>query len=383
MEQVRKKADIKKVKNQTREKDNQREKNKRQSKEEFAGLYIFVGIDVHKKSWHVTIYVEDVLYKSYSMSPPSSKQLISYLKDNFPGGEFYLVYEAGFSGYGLYDDAKEAGMECIVVSPADVPMSNKNKKFKTDSHDSKNLAKQYKSGLLEGIYVPDAELREYRALVRLRNKLVKDRTRIKNYTKSNLMFFGKEILEEDGDNITSWSRKYFHLLSELQYRTDTGSKVIERLKDTTQYYNEQIIRVDKEILELSKHPIFAEDVKILRSVPGISTLTAMVILVEIGDFSRFEDTHKLKSYVGLIPEEHSSGETEIKSGITKRGNKFLKRVIIEASWVAIRKDKTLLKKYTKATKRMRGSKAIILVAGSLLSRIRSIMRQRVLYRVAV
>ena len=294
-----------------------------------------------------------------------------------------MVYEAGFSGYGLYDDVKEAGMECIVVSPADVPMSNKNKKFKTDRHDSKNLAKQFKSGSLEGIYVPDPIIREYRALVRLRNKLVKDRTRIKNYTKSNLMFFGKEILDEDGDYITSWSKEFFRLLSEARYKTNTGSKVIEQLIDVTHFYDEQIKKVDKEISELSKHPRFEEDVKILSSVPGISTLTAMVILVEIGDFSRFENTHKLKSYVGLIPDEHSSGETEIKSGITRRGNKFLKRVIIEASWVAIRKDKTLLKMYTKATKRMRGSKAIILVAGSLLSRIRSIMRQRVLYRVAV
>lgn len=354
-----------------------------ETKEHFKGLDIYVGIDVHKKSWHVTIYVENTLYKAYSMSPPSSKQLISYLNNNFPGGEFYLVYEAGFSGYGLYDDVKEAGMECVVVSPADVPLSNKDKKFKTDKHDSKNLAKQFKSGSLEGIYVPDPIIREYRALVRLRNKLVKDRTRIKNYTKSNLMFFGKEILDENGDYITSWSKEFFRMLSEVKYKTNVGSKVIEQLIDVTHFYDEQIKKVDKEISELSKHPRFREEVKILSSVPGISTLTAMIILVEIGDFNRFEDTHKLKSYVGLIPNEHSSGETEIKSGITRRGNKFLKRVIIEASWVAIRKDKSLLKMYNKATKRMRGSKAIILVAGSLLSRIRSIMRQRVLYRVAV
>lgn len=355
--------------------------NVKENKEHFKGIRIYVGIDVHKKSWYVTLYVENTFYKSYSMSPPSSEQLIGYLKEHFPGGEFHLVYEAGFSGYCLYDDLKEAGMECVVVSPADVPISNKDKKFKTDRHDSKNLAIQLKSESLEGIHVPEPILREYRALLRLRNKLVKDRTRTKNYTKSNLMFFSKDIHDEDGDSIKSWSKEFFRLLSEVEYSTEAGSKVMEELIKITHFYDEQIKGIDKDILELSKQPRFKEDVEILSSVPGISTLSAMIFLVEIGDFSRFEDTHKLKSYIGLIPNEHSSGETEIKTSITRRGNKFLKKVIIEASWVAIRKDKSLLSIYTKATKRMPGTRAIILVASSLLSRIRSIMRQRVLYKV--
>jgi len=372
MEQVSKKSFTNKVNN-----------NVKDCREHFKGVRIYVGIDVHKKSWHVTIYVEKTFYRSYSMSPPSSGKLIGYLRENFPGGEFHLVYEAGFSGYCLYDDLKEAGMECVVVSPADVPISNKYKKFKTDSHDSRNLVIQLKSDSLEGIHVPEPILREYRALLRLRYKLVKDRTRTKNYTKGNLMFFGKEIHDEDGDSIKSWSKEFFRLLSEIEYRTDVGNKVMDQLIKITNFYDEQIKGIDKDILELSKQRRFKEDVEILSSVPGISTLSAMIFLVEIGDFSRFEDTHKLKSYVGLIPNEHSSGETEIKTSITRRGNKFLKKVIIEASWVAIRKDKSLLSIYTKATKRMPGSRAIILVASSLLSRIRSIMRQRVLYKVAV
>lgn len=355
--------------------------NAKGNKEHFKGIKIYVGIDVHKKSWFITIYVENTLWKSFSISPPSSEKLIDYLQKHFPGGEFHLVYEAGFSGYSLYDDLKAAGMECIVVSPADIPISNKDKKFKTDRHDSKNLARQLKSESLEGIHIPEPILREYRALLRLRNKLVRDRTRTKNYTKSNLMFFGKEIHDEEGESIKGWSKEFFRLLSEVDYFTETGSKVMKQLIKVTHFYDEQIKDIDKDILELSKQPRFKEDVKILSSVPGISTLSAMIFLVEIGDFRRFEDTHKLKSYVGLIPNEHSSGETEIKTGITRRGNKFLKKIIIEASWIAIRKDKSLLSIYTKAKKRMSGSRAIILVSGSLLSRIRSIMRQRVLYKV--
>jgi len=356
--------------------------NAKDNKEHFKGIKVYVGIDVHKKSWYVTIYVESTLFKSFTISPPSSKHLISYLKEHIPGGEFHLVYEAGFSGYCLYDDLKEAGMECFVVSPADIPISNKDKKFKTDRHDSKNLAQQLKSESLEGIHVPEPIIREYRALLRLRNTLVKDRTRTKNYTKSNLLFFSKEIHDEEGDSIKSWSKEFFRLLSKVDYTTEAGKKVMDQLIKITHFYDEQIKDIDKDIIELSKQPRFKEDVRILSSVPGISVLSAMIILVEIGDFGRFEDTHKLKSYVGLIPNEHSSGEKEIKTRITRRGNRLMKKIIIEASWVAIRKDKSLLSVYTKATKRMPGSKAIILVANSLLSRIRSIMRQRVLYKVA-
>jgi transposase len=372
MEQISKIGIIKKVINEAKD-----------YKEYFKGISIYVGVDVHLKSWFVTIYVRNILYKSFSISPPSSEQLINYLKEHYPGGDFHVVYEAGFSGFGLYDDLIAAGMECIVVSPADVPMSDKDKRFKTDRHDSKNLALQLKSGSLEGVNVPDVDLREYRALLRLRSKLVKDRTRTKNYTKSNLMFFGKEIKDEEEDCIKSWSKEFFRLLSEVNYTTAEGKMVMERQIKIIQFYDEQVKEIDKEIKELSNLQRFNEDVKILSSVPGISTLSAMVFLVEIGDFNRFADTHHLKSYVGLIPNEHSSGEREIKTGITRRGNKFLKKIIIEASWIAIKKDISLLNIYTKAKKRMPGTRAIILVASSLLNRIRSIMHQRVSYKIAV
>lgn len=352
-------------------------------KEYFKGVDIYVGLDVHKNSWFLTIYAGKTQCASFNISPPSSKQLINHLHMNYPGGNYHVVYEAGFSGYSLYDDLSSAGIECMVVSPADVPVSNKTKKFKTDQHDSKNLALQLRNESIEGIYIPEPIIREYRAFLRLRNKLVKDRTRTKNYTKSNLMFFNKEVQDEEGENVRSWSKEFYRLLSEVDYQTEYGNKVMEMLITVTRFYDDRIKEIDKSILELSKQERFKEDVKILSSVPGISTLSAMVLLVEIGDFNRFEDTHKLKSYVGLIPNEHSSGEKDIKTGITRRGNKFLKKIIIEASWIAIRKDKSLLSVYTKATKRMRGSMAIILVAGCLLSRIRSIMRQRILYKAAV
>lgn len=351
------------------------------SKKYFTGTDIYIGLDVHKKSWDVSIYVENMFYKSISISPPRTKVLEDFLTKNFPGGIYHAVYEAGFSGYWIYDELTENGIDCVVVSPADIPMSNKDKKFKNDRNDSRHLAQKLRSGLLEGIHIPEKVQREHRALLRLRNKFVKDRTRIKNYIKSNLMFFGK-VIGKDYEDTKSWSKKFVEGLSGIEYSTGEGKEVMDELLKMLSVYEEEIKEIDKRIKTLSQRSEYKQEVEILSSVPGISTLSAMIMLIEIGDFDRFEDTNKLKSYVGLIPQEHSSGEKEIKTGITRRGNKFLKRVIVETSWVAVRKDKTLMSVYTKLTKRMKGSKAIIVIAGILLNRIRSIMRKKEHYKIA-
>jgi transposase len=354
---------------------------KKVNKNYFSKTDIYVGLDVHKNNWAVSIYVENVFYKSFSISPPSTKVLADYLEKNFTGGEYHVVYEAGFSGFWIYDELTERGIDCVVVSPADIPMSNKNKKFKTDKNDSKQLAQKLRAGILEGIHIPEKVRREHRALLRLRNKYSKDRTRIKNYIKNNLMFFGK-VIGKDYNDTKSWSKKFVRSLMDMEYLSNQGKEVMRGLVKMLNVYDEAIREVDGKIKQLSKTEQYRKDVEILCSMPGISTLSAMVLLIEIGEFKRFEDTNKLKSYIGLIPQEHSSGEREIKTGITKRGNKFLKKVIIEVSWVAIRKDKTLLSLYGKLTHRMRGSKAIIVIAGIILNRMRSIIRKRELYKLA-
>ena len=351
------------------------------NKNYFSETDIYIGLDVHKKNWDVSIYVEAIFNKSISISPPLTKTLIDILKKNFPGGNYHIVYEAGFSGFWIYDELTEREIDCLVVSPADILRGDKDKRFKTDRKDSKQLALKLRAGLLEGIYIPEKTQREHRALIRLRNKLVKDRTRVKNYIKSNLMFFGK-VISKDCEDGRCWSKRFVQDLSEIKYLTRCGQYVVKELLEMLSVYDQAIKSVENEIKQLSTTLHYKQDVKILSSVPGISTLSAMTILTEIGDFKRFEDTNKLKSYVGLIPQEHSSGEKEIKTGITRRGNKFLKRIIVEASWVAIRKDKTLLSTYTKLKRRMKGSKAIIVIAEILLNRIRSIMRRREHYKIA-
>lgn len=349
----------------------------------YSEIDIYVGIDVHKKSWNVSIYSGSIYQqKPLSISPPSTDILIKYLREHYPGGIYHIVYEAGFSGYWIYDQLTEIGIDCKVVSPADIPRSDKTRNFKTDKLDSKKLAKNLMSGSLEFIDVPEKKRREHRELLRLRNKYVKNRARLKNYIKSNILFYGLSR-ENNYDDLRCWSKKYIASLSSLKYQTKQGKFTMNKLKEMLLYYNQLIKDIDKEIKQLSLSKQYKEDVEILCSVPGISTLSAMTLLLEIGDFNRFTNTSKLKSYAGLIPREYSSGDKVLIGGITKRGNKNIKRIIIEASWIAIGRDKGLSSLYLKLLKRKRGSKAIITISGVLLNRIRSIMRKKEHYKIAM
>lgn len=126
-----------------------------------------------------------------------------------------------------------------------------------------------------------------------------------------------------------------------------------------------------------------KNVDLLRSIVGISILTAMTILTEFGDFRKYKRLDNLVSYVGITPDERSSGETENKHSITKRGNKFLKHVIIEAAWTAIRKDPSLMLSYTNYSKRMLKTKAIVKIARKLINRIRFVLMKGEEYRLSV
>src|SRR6056297_3496833 len=119
----------------------------------FNGEKIYVGIDTHKKNWSVALYHKETSLRTFSQDP-NPQLLVSYLKRNYPGANFYCAYEAGFCGYWLQKYLTKAGIHCIVVNPADIPTTNKEKEFKTDPRDCRKIAKSLRSNLLEGIYIP-------------------------------------------------------------------------------------------------------------------------------------------------------------------------------------------------------------------------------------
>lgn len=332
---------------------------------DFIGQPIYVGIDVHNKMWKVCVSYMGMELQPIT-SPPKPEALIKYLRKNFPGGSFSCAYEAGYSGFWIEEALRKEGVDCIVVNAADVPSKDKEKRYKTDRIDSRKIARCLRSGELEGIYCPSREELEDRSLLRTRQELVKQLTRVKNQIKSILGFYG--ILSNE--IIPNWSKKYIQFLRTVAMHHRTGGEVLSTYLDNLNYLQCKLLKVTKSIKELSEETKYKENVEILITAPGISNLSAMILLTELCDIKRFSNSNKLNSFVGFIPSEYSSGEKEIKYGISHRGNSILRRIIIESFWVAIKKDPALFKSFAEYCKNMRKNKAIIKIARRLLNRIR-------------
>jgi len=179
----------------------------------FEGQNLFVGIDVHLKSWTVSILSEKLSHKTFTQ-PPNAETLHNYLLRNFPGGVYHSVYEAGFSGFWTHYKLKEMGINNIVINAADVPTSQKEHLLKDDPTDSRKLARSLRSGDLKAIYIPDPFTIEDRSLVRLRSTLVKDMVKYKVRIKSFLYFYGISYPQEFEKSGTHWSRRFMKWLSE-------------------------------------------------------------------------------------------------------------------------------------------------------------------------
>mgnify|MGYP001026194509 FL=1 len=166
----------------------------------FEGQVIFVGIDVHKESWAVNLRHYHRELDKFSMRP-SPEELANHLKRNYPGAEYRSVYEAGFSGFWAHRRLCELGIANIVINPADVPTSGKERDRKNDAVDSRKLARELESRMLEGIYVPPEENLGLRNLVRRETKLTGNITRVKNRIKGYLNFMGLKFGSWSGSSL--------------------------------------------------------------------------------------------------------------------------------------------------------------------------------------
>jgi transposase len=353
------------------------------TKDSFKDQSFYVGIDYHKKSWQVTILGEQYEHKTMSQNPDPDL-LASYLKRNFPGGNYHAVYEAGFSGFESCRKLNQLGVNCLVIHPADVPTSEKEKLQKTDKSDSRKLARSLRSNEFEAIHIPDPELEADRALVRQRFRLVKDIGRTKNRVKSLLFQFGIPIPDRfTASQTRHWSKVYINWLKELSIDRLSLRQVLDNYIAIGESQRKDLLLINKQVRDLSLTEAYKNNYILLLSVPGIGLMTAITILVQIGDVGRFERLDDLCNYIGLVPKMYGSGEKMQVGKMIKRGRKELKIMLIEASWEAIRKDPALMLKFNELSKRMHKNKAIVRIARKMLSRIRFVLLNRQPYELSV
>lgn len=350
--------------------------NVKNNKLDFMGQPIFIGLDVHKKSWEVSIYTRHGEYKSFSQ-PPQAAALAHYLRHHFPGALYYAVYEAGCCGFWIHNQLVQEAIDCIVVNPADVPTRNKERRRRRDRVDCRKLARGLRNNELEGIYVPPRAKLEDRSLIRTRLSMGRKQTRCKNQIKSMLLFYGVEIPEEK--EMGHWSRRFIRWIEGIRLERASGDMALQIHLEELAHLRQILAKLNRAILALSRTQEYRLWVSLLRTVPGISTLTAMIFLLELGEIMRFPSLDQLCTYVGLIPDTQSSGEKEHVEGVTQRRHSHLRWLLIEASWIAVRKDPAMMMAFNEYCKRMRKSKAIIKIARKLLNRVRYVLKNQAEY----
>lgn len=345
---------------------------------DWTGQILYAGIDVHRKTWAVTVRTGDLVIKTFT-TEASNEVLLKSFQRLWPGAKINAVYEAGCFGYHLAEFLNRNGISTIIVAPHTIPVAP-GLFVKTDKLDSKKLAFELAKGALTGIYCPSrAELYD-RGLLRKRRQLIKRKVQIQNQIKADITFYG---IKSIANSYRYWSKASIKELRNPGFNNPLYSKAFGFL--ITEY--EELIGLIKELdlllSELSQTEKYKKMIELLKSIPGIGHVAALNIMLEIGDIRRFASAEKFASYIGLTPSEYSSGESRHIGSLTGMGQAVLRATFVESAWLAIKQDPALLRKYQKLKLRKRPTQAIVAVARSLANRTRRVMLTEEPYELGV
>ena len=344
-------------------------------KRDYTNKTVFVGIDVHKKSYSVYCICDRAKVKSWSMEA-SPQKLIEQLKSYFSGARTCSVYEAGFSGFALHRDLLESAIENIVVNPGSVETASRDR-VKTDKRDAKKLSEQLSDGRLKSIHIPSKEEELLRLSTRMRQTLVGDRKRVTCRIKSKLFQFGYTELVTDAKANEKWIKG---IMSDTRFP--------EELKRELDYWCSQWLRLTEDIKEKNKEIVkqtrqythCAQQEVIYRSTPGLGNISAKALSRELGDLQQFSNNKGVYSYLGLTPCESSSGERRQQGGISHCGRPYLRHLLMEVAWRSINKDPELAEKFATLSYRRGKKRAIVAIARILIGRIRSCFKNGTVYQ---
>ncbi len=338
---------------------------------------VFVGIDVDKKSFSFSVKEKNRVI-SNKISADAEK-LCNYIKKRYSGRVLY-AYEAGPTGYNLYDYLTEHKYDCFVVSPNSIP-SPFNETVKNNRLDSRKIVEYLASGLLHSIRVPKGMYRELRNLVRARENCAAARKKAKQRIKSLLLFEHLEqFVKEDS---TNWSRKYIQNLKTIPCNESVRVR-LDMLLEDLEYARKQLLAILKRLKEFVKRdPDIGKYIEYMKSIPGIGFITAVSILGKIGNPEELKNVREVADFFGLTPIEYSTGDRIKRGGISHFGDKKLRAMLVEAAWIAINRDTELGQFYnrivSKNNSKGASQKAIVAVARRLTTRIYSVLKDKKKY----
>ena len=288
---------------------------------------LFVGMDVHKESIDITVAEVGGEVRRWGEIGGDRAALDKALrKFESLGKTLHFVYEAGPCGFWIERLIRGRGHECWVVSPSLIPKKS-GERIKTDRRDSEKIARMARAGELVPIYVPGETDEALRDLVRARDDAIIAQRRARQQLKALLLrneirYVGK----------ASWTAAHRQWIARLKLAQPAQQIAFEEYVDAVEVASNRVERFTRAIERSAEGWRFAPVVAALQALRGVQFVHAVTIICELGDLSRFTEPRQLMAYLGLVPTENSSGERRRQGAITKSGNRFARRALIEAAW---------------------------------------------------
>lgn len=291
----------------------------------------WVGLDAHKKAISVAALLPgrtEAEQWSVENTRSSIERLVKKLSKEANGGEIRSCYEAGPCGYALQRQLEKDGrVVCDVIAPSLVP-SKPGDRIKTDRRDALKLVGLLKAGLLTTVRPPTPEQEAVRDLCRCREDAREDLHRVRHRLLKFLLRRGHVCREA----LRPWSQKHREWLRGIRFDDSVDQAVLDEYQLAVAQTEQRLKALDGKLEEAAKLPIYKEPVGWLRCFRGFDTLTAMIFAAELHGIERFDSPRKLAAYLGVVPSEYSSSDRTRRGGITKTGNRYLRRALVQAGW---------------------------------------------------
>ncbi len=296
-------------------------------------MIAYVGIDAHTTNYTLATRMEGskepINVNTYS---PAVSNIVKYCKairkEYGKDTEIVLGYEAGCLGFKLRRDLEQNDLKCIILAPTSIPGTeqNRKRKKKTDKRDAEAIAKALINSDYSEVYMPDEEDEAVRDYIRMREDHRKQLRVIKQQISALTNRHGFKFTE--GKNY--WTQKHLKWLKGLPIE-GIGKETIDSYLLSYETVSDRIAQMDKKIEEIAKQDRYREAVHRLICFKGVKTLTALAVIVEIGDFTRFVKAKNFAAFLGLVSGELSSSDDQNRLPITKQGNRFIRKLLVECA----------------------------------------------------
>lgn len=288
----------------------------------------YVGMDVHKDSITIAIADQgrDGSVRVYGKIANDLQQIDKVMRKLMSQkAQLRCVYESGPCGYSIYRYLKNKGIDCVVIAPSLIPKKS-GQRVKNDRRDATKLATLHRAGELTPIYVPDNEDEAIRDLVRARADVQKALRKVKQQINA---FILRQGISYPGK--TKWCKAHLSWLATIKMDHPAQHMALTEYLDAMENSHARVKRINEALESFCHTWRLRPVVQALQAMRGISFVNAVTIIAELGDLSRFDKPSQLMAYLGLVPSEHSSGNTVKRGGITKTGNTHARRALIESA----------------------------------------------------